>query len=87
MKEISPEVEHIPEIEINMPTVPHVPEVCVCVKIILEGLIWFLKTLSYKFWHDSGSHSISPIFIYDFLGIESQKYDKGNSYNYTAIGR
>nr|XP_007991507.1 protein fantom isoform X4 [Chlorocebus sabaeus] len=27
MKEISPEVEHIPEIEINMPTVPHVPEV------------------------------------------------------------
>ncbi|XP_011921584.1 PREDICTED: protein fantom isoform X1 [Cercocebus atys] len=27
MKEISPEVEHIPEIEINMPTVPPVPEV------------------------------------------------------------
>uniref|UniRef100_G1QKC0 RPGRIP1 like n=1 Tax=Nomascus leucogenys TaxID=61853 RepID=G1QKC0_NOMLE len=26
-KEISPEVEHIPEIEINMPTVPHVPKV------------------------------------------------------------
>nr|XP_054309492.1 protein fantom isoform X2 [Pongo pygmaeus] len=27
MKEISPEVEHIPEIEINMLTVPHVPKV------------------------------------------------------------
>lgn len=27
MKEISPEVEHIPEIEINMPIVPPVPEV------------------------------------------------------------
>ncbi|XP_019788090.2 protein fantom isoform X1 [Tursiops truncatus] len=27
MKEISPEVEHTPEIEINMPTVSHIPEV------------------------------------------------------------
>ncbi|XP_028333423.1 protein fantom isoform X3 [Physeter macrocephalus] len=27
MKEISPEVEHMPEIEINMPTVSHIPEV------------------------------------------------------------
>lgn len=40
MKEISPEVEHTPEIEINMPTVSHIPEVCVCIKIIVKGLFF-----------------------------------------------
>lgn len=71
-KEISPEVEHTPEVDTNVPTVSHIHEVCIYIKIILKSFICFLKTLSLS-WHGSGNHSIDLIFVCDVLGIERSK--------------
>lgn len=61
-EEVSPDVEHSPETDTSMPTVSHISEVCICIKIISKDSILFLKTLSLR-RHRSGNHSIDLIFV------------------------
>lgn len=81
-----PKVEDTPEIEITVPSVSHLPEVCICIKIILKGLIC-LKGLSYALGMVQEIPAFILFFTYSPWQLKGQKSDMCNIYLSTDAGR